>query len=109
VRVLGTKQYRKDAYSAVNTRTTDLSEHFSIVLRANDRFAETFKGVCAWMHPNGTGGFRLKMSAGPQLNLEQFPIEALTALRDQLSHVIEQHEDFPYGSGLFNTISRGDI
>jgi hypothetical protein len=61
------------------------------------------------MNPNGTGGFRLKMSAGPQINVESFSLEALTALRDQLSHVIDNHENFPYGSGLFNSIGTGDI
>jgi hypothetical protein len=61
------------------------------------------------MNPNGTGGFRLKMSAGPQINIESFSLEALTALRDQLSHVIDNHENFPYGGLVFNTISRGDI
>jgi hypothetical protein len=107
MRTTATKQYRKDAYGAVNTRTTDLSEHYSIVLKGNEISNEKVRGVCAWLHPNGTGGFRLKMSEGPQLNLEHFSVEVLTALRDQLSHVIEQHENF---QGLaFNTISLGDI
>lgn len=104
--VSATKQYRKDAYSEVSKRVMDLSNHYSIALKGDQITHEKVQGCCAWLNSNETGGFRLKMSQGPQLNLENFSLEALTELRDQLSAVIDQHWDFPYGK-LINSVSRG--
>jgi hypothetical protein len=84
-KVTATKYHRKDKSAEGTKRTLDLTGHRSIVFRGDLIGGAKLKGVCAWMNPNGTGGFRLKMSAGPQINVESFSLEALTALRDQSS------------------------